>query len=96
MVPVADEMLAKMAPTKTVTADTRQAIHERLPLGAPEIADIAKELAMSIRTLARSLEKEGIPSARSSTTSGARSRSIASLTPTPPFASSLTNSDTRT
>jgi AraC-like DNA-binding protein len=59
LVPVADQTLGKMAQTKTVTADVRRIIHERLPLGAPEIADVAAELAMSMRTLARRLESEG-------------------------------------
>ncbi len=59
LVPVADQTLGKMVQTKTVTADVRRIIHERLPLGAPEIADVAAELAMSMRTLARRLESEG-------------------------------------
>jgi len=59
LVPVADQTLGKMAQTKTVTSDVRRIIHERLPLGAPEIADVAAELAMSMRTLARRLESEG-------------------------------------
>jgi AraC-like DNA-binding protein len=58
MAPVADEMLGNMART-TVTADVRRIIHERLPLGAPDFADIAAQLTMSIRTLARRLENEG-------------------------------------
>jgi AraC-like DNA-binding protein len=37
----------------------RRIIRDRLPLGAPEIADVASELAMSMRTLARRLEAEG-------------------------------------
>jgi AraC-like DNA-binding protein len=59
MVPVADQMLGKMAQTKTVTADVRRIIRERLSLGVPEIADVAAEVAMSVRTLARRLESEG-------------------------------------
>jgi AraC-like DNA-binding protein len=59
LVPVADQTLGKMAQARTVTADVRRIIHERLQLGAPEIADVASELAMSMRTLARRLENEG-------------------------------------
>jgi AraC-like DNA-binding protein len=59
LVPVADETLGKMAEARTVTSDVRRIIHERLQLGAPEIADVASELAMSMRTLARRLENEG-------------------------------------
>lgn len=59
MAKVADQMLSKMAQTKTVTSDVRRIIRERLSLGVPELADVAAELAMSMRTLARRLESEG-------------------------------------
>ena len=59
LVPVADQTLGKLSQSNTVTADVRRIIRDRLPLGAPEIADVASELAMSMRTLARRLEAEG-------------------------------------
>jgi AraC-like DNA-binding protein len=59
LVPVADHTLGQLSRAKTVTADVRRIIEARLSLGAPEIADVAAELAMSMRTLARRLEAEG-------------------------------------
>jgi AraC-like DNA-binding protein len=59
LVPVADQTLGQLSRAKTVTSDVRRIIQERLQLGAPEIADVASELAMSMRTLARRLEAEG-------------------------------------
>ncbi|HEX4337034.1 MAG TPA: AraC family transcriptional regulator ligand-binding domain-containing protein [Polyangiaceae bacterium] len=59
LVPVADQTLDRMTQTRTVTADVRRIVNDRLALGAPEIADVASELAMSMRTLARRLESEG-------------------------------------
>jgi AraC-like DNA-binding protein len=56
---VADEMLHELARTSAVTSNVRRIIHARLQLGAPEIADVASELAMSKRTLTRRLEREG-------------------------------------
>jgi len=59
MVPVADHTLGQLSDSRSVTADVRRLIRDRLSLGAPEIADVAADLAMSMRTLARRLESEG-------------------------------------
>ena len=44
---------------KTVTSEVRVLVEEQLPSGAPDVADVASQLGMSMRTLARRLESEG-------------------------------------
>ncbi|HVU01122.1 MAG TPA: AraC family transcriptional regulator ligand-binding domain-containing protein [Polyangiaceae bacterium] len=59
LVPVAERSLGKLAEVQSVTGDVRRLVRERLAKGAPEIADVAADLAMSMRTLSRRLEAEG-------------------------------------
>ncbi len=59
IVPYAEETLGKLAVVQSVTADVRAIIVETLELGGPDIASVAQQLGMSVRTLARRLEGEG-------------------------------------
>ncbi len=59
LVPYAEQTMGQLAPTKSVSADVLRLIHEMLDLGGPDIGDVSSKLGMSMRTLARRLEREG-------------------------------------
>lgn len=59
LVPYAEQMLSALPAVGSVTANVRSLIGLQLADGGPDVAGVASQLGMSLRTLARRLETEG-------------------------------------
>ena len=59
LVPLADQILSALPAVRSVTASVRSLIRLQLTDGGPDVASVASQLGMSLRTLARRLEAEG-------------------------------------
>jgi AraC-like DNA-binding protein len=59
MQPFVEHTMGTLRFVKSVTSDVAEAIGAHLAQGQPEIARVASQLAMSVRTLARRLDEEG-------------------------------------